>query len=120
MIQEKILVSNLVDSHLAISAFDGNKVFEVIKKNIENKTKTDLDFNGIELTITAFLNSSIGKLYSIYSSEEIKQYLHISNLKKEEVGLLALVITRAKARFNKEYPIQLDNIDLVNEDGNNE
>ncbi|RKQ43080.1 uncharacterized protein DUF4325 [Roseivirga pacifica] len=111
-----INITDITHSKRAISAADGEVLFDKIKSHIDKKEKVVLDFSGIELTITAFLNSSIGKLYSLYSSDEIKEHLDIKNLPNEEISLLKLVIDRAKQRFTKEYPSDLDSIDIVNED----
>ncbi|KYG71761.1 uncharacterized protein DUF4325 [Roseivirga ehrenbergii] len=111
-----IRVQDITQSHRAISALDGEVVFKKIIDSFGKNQPVMLDFEGIDLTITAFLNSSIGKLYSLYSSVQIKELLDIKNLPSEEVQLLKLVIDRAKERFSKEYPDELDNIDFVNED----
>lgn len=111
-----INISQITKSKRAISAADGDIVFDRIVSAFKNKEKVVLDFEGIELTITAFLNSSIGKLYSLYSSEDIKELLDIVNLPNDEVSLLKIVIDRAKQRFSKEYPEDFDSIDIVNED----
>lgn len=111
-----IRIKDFTGNNLAVSASDGEKVFEKIKNSFDQKSPVILDFQDIELTITAFLNSSIGKLYSIYSTEEIRSLLDIQNLNQEEIQLLKLVIDRAKLRFNKDYPTNLDNEDLLNED----
>jgi hypothetical protein len=111
-----IKIKDITKSHLAVSAADGALVFTEIDAAFESKEKVTLDFEGITLSITAFLNACIGKLYSKYSSEEVKELLDIQNLKGEEVHLLKLVIEGAKRRFSKSYPEELGNIDLFNED----
>lgn len=113
----RILIKEYTKSPRAVSASDGERVFLTIKSDFEKGEKVLLDFSGIELTITAFLNPSIGKLYSLYSSDKIKELLDIVNLGNEEIPLLKLVIDRAKQRFNKGGDLtDNDNIDLVNGD----
>ena len=111
-----INISQITNSKRAISAADGEVVFNQIITAFDKQERVVLDFAGIELTITAFLNSSIGKLYSLYSSEDIRELLDIVNLPNDEVSLLKIVIDRAKQRFSKEYPEDLGSIDIVNED----
>lgn len=113
---DSIRITDITQSKRAISAIDGDKVFDKIQAAFEHETPITIDFEGIDLTITAFLNASIGKLYSKYSSEQIKKFLEIKNLPNDEVKLLKIVIDRAKQRFSKEYPQDLDSIDIVNED----
>lgn len=113
---EAIRIKDITKSNRAISAVDGAIVYEIINRAFKRDQKVLLDFDGIDLTITAFLNACIGKLYSEYSSESIKEHLDIRNLPNDEIQLLKLVIDRAKLRFSKQYPAGLDSIDIVNED----
>lgn len=108
-------ISEITKSNRAISAVDGEKVHQLISRSFNQNEKVTLDFEGIDLTITAFLNSSIGKLYAIYSQDKIKELLNIVNLHPEEVQLLKLVIDVAKERFNRGYSPDQDNVDVVNE-----
>jgi hypothetical protein len=96
-----LLIKDFTQSNRAISAQDGEKVYNAILTYFTKKESVVLDFSGIEITITAFLNSCIGKLYGTYSSDEIKEMLDIRNLQNDEKRLLKLVIDKAKERFNK-------------------
>lgn len=109
-------VKDITKSHLAVSAADGEIIYGKLVAAFEKDEKVVVDFSGIDLTITAFLNASIGKLYGKYSSEQIKAKLGIENLQVEEKQLLKMVIDLAKLRFEKKYPDNLNNIDLLNED----
>jgi len=112
----RLKISDFTRSHRAVSAKDGDQVYESIVSNFEAKMPVILDFSGIELIITAFLNNCIGRLYFSYSSDQIKELLRIENLDPSEVGLLKLVIDRAKDRFEKKYPKNIDEIDTLNDD----
>ena len=112
----KVKIKDITGNNLAVSAADGERVFGKVVGAIDNAEKVVLDFDGIDLTITAFMNASIGKLYGKYDTKLIRELLDIVNLKNEEKQLLRIVIERAKMRFNKTYPTNLDNIDLFNED----
>lgn len=112
----KVIIKDITGNNLAVSAADGDLVFEKVVEGIDKGEKVVLDFTGIDLTITAFMNASIGKLYGKYETETIRELLDIVNLQNEEKQLLRIVIERAKMRFNKTYPTSLDNIDLFNED----
>jgi len=98
---QNIIVKDITKSHRAISTTDGQKIYELILAAFQKDDNVVLDFNKIELTITAFLNSSIGKLYASYHSEFLSEKLDIKNIKQEEVALLLLVIEKAKQRFEK-------------------
>lgn len=111
-----IRITDITKSHLAVSAADGEKVFELVVESFDRDEEIMLDFDGIKLTITAFMNAGIGKLYGKYDGSTIRRLLDIKNLQQEETQLLKLVIDRAKKRFDKTYPESLNNIDLFNED----
>ena len=113
---QNILVKDITKSHRAISASDGEKIYELMIAAFQKDDNVVLDFDKIELTITAFLNSSIGKLYASYNSEFLRKRLDIKNMKQEEVALLRLVIEKAKQRFGKQYPEGSDQSNVVNED----
>lgn len=112
---ELVKIKDITGSNRALSAIDGAQVYDKILGSLRQKRKVTLDFRGIDLTITAFLNASIGKLYSEFSPEEIKSLLEIKNLHSDEIHLLKIVIDRAKERFNKEFPSELDSEDLIDE-----
>lgn len=108
---ETIKIKDITNSHLAVSSIDGEKVFNIIDLSFKANKIIELDFEGIELTITAFLNSSIGKLYSIYEVEKIRELLKIINLKQDEIELLKLVIEKAKERFGSDFSNENDLVD---------
>lgn len=109
-----LLIKDFTQSKRAISAQDGEKVYNEILSHFTKREPVVLDFSGIELTITAFLNSSIGKLYSQFPSEVIRELLDIQNLENDEKRLLKLVIDKAKERFQKPNS-EADDSDLINE-----
>lgn len=98
---DKFIISiyNEVNSDSAISVDDGEKVFKKIDQALSNNIKVELDFQNINLIITAFLNAAIGQLYSKYSSEELNNNLKLVNIKPEDKSLFQLVIERAKKYF---------------------
>ena len=100
MIMTTLRIRDFLSNNLAVSAVDGDKVFEKIKESFERDEEVTLDFEGITLVITAFLNSAIGKLYGSYDEDKVRQLLDIQNLDQEELLLLKLVIDRAKLRFS--------------------
>lgn len=108
-----IKIKEITGNNLAVSALDGEKVFKQIIDRFNSNQVVELDFSDIDLTITAFLNSSIGKLYSIYPQSKIRELLKITNLKQDEIHLLKIVIDRAKLRFDNQS--NTDNTDIVDE-----
>lgn len=99
---DKIIINifDEVSGDSAISVDDGDAIFKKIDKAFENKIKVILDFQNINLIITAFLNACVGQLYSKYTSEEITKYLEVINTSNENKKLFNIVIKRAKEYFS--------------------
>lgn len=93
-------VAKTIDSPSALSREQGNIVFCSIVKNISEDEKVVLDFSGVESIITPFLNTSIGQLYSKYSSKELSEHLSIINIPKGTVQKFNNVISNAKAFYS--------------------
>jgi len=98
---EKIIIRiyDEVGGDAAISVNDGEAIFKKINAAISNGLIVMLDFQNINLIITAFLNACIGQLYSKYTSEQLNQYLKLENVKPEDNHLFIKVIKRAKEYF---------------------
>lgn len=88
-----------VGGDAAISVTDGDAIYKKIDDAIANGLVVVLDFQNINLIITAFLNACIGQLYSKYTSEQLTQYLKLDNVKPEDNHLFNKAIKRAKEYF---------------------
>ncbi|MDD3877957.1 MAG: STAS-like domain-containing protein [Bacteroidales bacterium] len=95
-----IRIFDEVGGDSAISVDDGNNVFIKIDNAISQGLSVILDFQNINLIITAFLNAAIGQLYSKYTSEDLQEKLKLENIKPEDVRLFQQVIKRAKEYFS--------------------
>ena len=94
-----IRIFDEVGSDAAISVSDGEAIFRKIDAGISNNLVVILDFQNINLIITAFLNACIAQLYSKYSSNELTKYLKLQNVKSEDNFLFNKAIKRAKKYF---------------------
>lgn len=94
-----IRIFDEVGGDSAISVDDGTKIFTKIDNAFTKGLKVILDFQNIDLIITAFLNAAIGQLYSKYSSEDLQDKLSLLNIKPEDKRLFQIVIERAKEYF---------------------
>lgn len=92
-------VAKTIDSPAALSREQGNIVFNIIVKHLSEDESVVLDFCDIESIITPFLNTSIGQLYSKYSSEKLSNSLRIVNIPKGTVQKFNNVIANAKAFY---------------------
>lgn len=96
---EKLNIMEFINGEKAVSSDDGDILFTKLEQFIRTQTIVELDFSGITIMTTAFLNSAIGQLYSIFSSEELNKYLKLVNVQEEDVILFKKVISRAKEFF---------------------
>ncbi|OFX59212.1 MAG: hypothetical protein A2046_12820 [Bacteroidetes bacterium GWA2_30_7] len=101
MKQNKFLIRifDEVNGDSAISVDDGDLIFKKIDNALSQSLSVELDFQNINLIITAFLNAAIGQLYSKYNSEQLNEKLKLKNIKPEDVHLFKKVIERAKEYF---------------------
>ena len=93
-----IVVSDCIGL-MAISSEDGLRLFDILKNYLKNSQDVKLDFSGVELVASAFLNASIGKLYSCFTAVDIENYIHITGLDDAEIELLDLVCVNARAFY---------------------
>lgn len=96
-----LVIKDIINSELAVSTENGNKVFKIVDDCLQQNEKVELDFEGITVMITAFLNAAIGSLYSKkeYTGEFLNEHLKLENVEKEDRILFKEVIQRAKEYF---------------------
>ncbi|HQI70807.1 MAG TPA: STAS-like domain-containing protein [Bacteroidales bacterium] len=94
-----IRIYDEVGGDSAISVDDGDALYKKIDNALVQNITVVLDFQNINLIITAFLNAAIGQLYSKYNSDQLNEKLKLENVKSEDVHLFKKVIERAKEYF---------------------
>ncbi len=99
---KRIVVRDVIGTNLAVSTDNGLKVFHEIDNLLKTEEKIDLDFEGITVVITAFLNAAIGSLYKdgVYSGEFLNNHLKLRNVDSNDLSLFKDVIQRAKEYFS--------------------
>ena len=83
----------------AITTDQGKIIFKLISEIIDKEGFVVLNFIGIDLLTSAFLNSAIGQLYGRYTSEELQRTLTVEKMDADDKELLVEVIDRAKTYF---------------------
>lgn len=95
---EKITINlaNLISSTMAIRQEDGEKVYSAIVKNLELGKKVELDFSGLEIIVSVFLNNAIGKLYGTKYNKVFEDgLLSVVNISVQDFQTLEIVKRRA-------------------------
>lgn len=92
-----LVIKDIIGSKVASENEQGDLIFDEIATSLdESEAEILLDFSGLKLITTAFLNNSIGKLYKNYGKDRLDDILKIKNITdKGDVELLKLVILNA-------------------------
>lgn len=91
-----INVFNIVGNHFCIDTDDGQKIYNLIKRALENGKKIKLSFQNIDIMTSAFLNVAIGQIYRDFKEETIREKLSVENISNEDIILMKRVIKTAK------------------------
>ena len=97
--KQHLIVKNIIDSDLAVSSDDGKKVYQAIVEALHTEAIVELDFQGITIVITAFLNMAIGKLYQDFDSDFLNAHLKLIYVDDKDKALFRMVATYAKEYF---------------------
>lgn len=91
-------IHDYIDSSLAVSADQGQKIFEIITDTIKKDEKIIIKFSELTTITTAFLNTAIGQLYNVGSDSTLNNYIHIdgSTLSPSQREKVRLVMQNAK------------------------
>ena len=98
----KVIVKEYLpeQTNAAVSTDDGENLFKELNTHLKAGKIVDLDFQGVSLITSAFLNPAIGQLYSAYTGEQLNQLLKFSNVSEEDKALIKKVVERAKKYFS--------------------
>ncbi|HFU4454439.1 TPA: STAS-like domain-containing protein [Streptococcus suis] len=73
-----LFVKDVIGDTLAVTSDKGDKVFAILKANIEKNEQTTLDFEGITDLISAFSNHALGQLYDVADAETLKELVKVN------------------------------------------
>ena len=85
-----ILVKDIVGSETAIAYDDGVKCLDLVLESLEKDGSVELDFQGVEFVIAAFLNPVIGDLI-IKKGPDIMQKVKITNATRNIIDKIKIV-----------------------------
>ena len=99
--ERTIVIQEILGSKTADDDQKGKKIFAKIKELVEKNAcgKIILDFRGIELINTAFLNDAIGRLYDRNQFDIDKHPVLIINMDPAAKDLVKESIIVAKEKF---------------------
>ena len=97
--KQHLIVKNIIGSDLAITSDAGKSVHQAIFQALRKGDIVELDFQGITIVITAFLNMAIGKLYQDFDSDFLNAHLKLVNVDDKDKAFFKMVVTYAKEYF---------------------
>ena len=98
----KIIITDHISLNKGITPDEAEPLYKMEMEAFQMGRKVILDFEGVEMLTTAFLNVIIGNLYKYYSSEDLKSMLHLENLDDATAVRIKKVTTNAKAFYSDE------------------
>lgn len=94
-----LFIAQLI-GEFCVTLEDGQIVFDKISAAINTSTDVELDFEGVRVVVSPFLNAAIGQLLRDFTPNQLNQYLHIINLPLGVEAILARVIENAKTYYS--------------------
>lgn len=95
----KIKISDIIGSNLGVSSEDGGAVFEKLEIALKAERPVELDFSGIEMVISAFLNAAIGRLLQKRKISEIRSQISFTNISQDDLELIDRVLENAERYY---------------------
>ena len=98
---EEIIINvfNTVGNSFCVEAEDGQKVYDLVKKSLQEGKKVKLSFQNVEMLTSAFLNTAIGQLYRDFKEDDIKKRISVDKMEQEDMSLLKRVMSTAKLYY---------------------
>jgi len=111
-----INIFNTVGNAYCVDVEDGNRVYELIKKALDDKNYVKLNFQNVEVLTSAFLNTAVGQLYRDFDEQTVKKYLSVQNMLPEDQVLLKRVTSTAKFYYKNPDMMQESINEILEED----
>lgn len=99
---KNLKIVDIINSEFAVSPEDGELIFNLLEESIKKGTNVSLDFCGVDLTTTAFLNTAIGSLYRDFDKDTLNKFITMKNISNSDLILVKKVIERAKITFTED------------------
>ena len=95
----KINVYNIINNSDAITAHDGQLMYDIIKPYLINHNYVNLNFEYVTVFAAPFFIAAIGQLLKDFTKKEINHYLGFSNMLKLGFELVRLVMKNAERYY---------------------
>lgn len=95
-----IKITDHISLNKGITPDEAEPIYTMEMEAFRNGMNVVLDFAGVEMLTTAFLNVAIGNLYKDYLSEDLKNMLKLENLDEDTALRIKRVTTNAKSFYS--------------------
>ena len=109
-----IKLNDFISCQKGITPDEGEPIYIRILELFQGGSSVNLDFSGVEMMTTAFLNVVIGNLYKDYSSEQLKELLTFANLPNSVAVRIKKVTDNAKLFYKDEDKFNKAVEDVIN------
>lgn len=87
---------------VGITIEDGQKVYDLVHPMLQAGKAVKLDFKGVDILASPFLNAAIGHLLEDIRPDDLNQLLHVENLVPAGMFTLRRVIENAKQYYGNQ------------------
>lgn len=100
----RLIVRNVIGTTSASTPGKAKPFLYKLRDAVDFKNPTVVDFSGLSTITTAFLNHSIGKLYSLYNIDDLNKYIKIdaSSLTPFQREKVQMVMKNTKQKLSQE------------------
>jgi hypothetical protein len=98
-ITKRLSIINLIGPN-CITIEDGEKIYDQIYPEVIVGNPVNLDFAGVKLVSSPFLNTAIGQLLNHFTRQDIKECLKVINLEKYAKDMLELVLENSERYYH--------------------
>lgn len=83
-----------------ITLDQGEPIYQTVHRALEGGNTVTLDFEGVSLCASPFLNGAIGRLLKDFKPETLEAHLQVENASPVTLRLMRRVIDNAKRYYN--------------------
>lgn len=109
-----LLINDFITLNKGVTPDEGEPIFNKLMECFASGKSVVLDFTGVEMMTTAFLNVAIGNLYKTYSSEQIKELLELKGLTAMGARQIKKVTDTAKLFYGDEDKFNQEIDEVIN------
>ena len=111
----RVLLEKTVGKNCS-SIDDGEKVLNLIRPELIKGFNVELDFEGVKLVLTPFLNTCFGKLLEQFGREMTMTHVSMKNISDEFLKRINSFINKKEAEFTQSHDREMMQ-EMFDEDG---